>query len=308
MRIAVMGTGGMGGFYGGKLALTGQDVTFIARGAHLAAMQESGLKLEGPDGNFTIDPTKATSDPATIGEPVDAVLFCVKLYDAEEAAELIRPIVSDDTAVVSIMNGVDGPDRIATVLGNGHVVAGAAYDSATIKGPGIVEYRNGPNRVVLGPLGGAMPANGDALAAALRDAGFNAEVSDDIRARLWEKLVLLATNAGLTALTRQPVGVVYADEEIRALAVDMMKEVIAVADEQGIKVADDVIERSLGTLDSFPPTMYASAYFDLAAGKRMEVASFSGLITRLGAELGVPTPLHRAVWCCLKPYVDGAPA
>jgi len=302
-----MGTGGMGGFYGGKLALTGQDVTFIARGAHLETMQRDGLKLEGPDGNFTVEPTKATNDPTKISDPVDAVLFGVKLYDAEEAAELIRPIVGDDTAIVSIMNGVDGPARIAAVLGKGHVVAGAAYDSATIKGPGIVEYRNGPNRVVLGALSCAMPPNGHAFAKALGEGGFNAEVSDNIHARLWEKLVLLATNAGLTALTRRPVGEVYADEELRALAVDMMKEVIAVAEAQGIKVSDDVIKQSLATLDSFPPTMYASAYFDLAAGKRMEVASFSGLITRLGVEYSIPTPLHRTVWCCLKPYVDGSP-
>jgi len=297
----------MGGFYGGKLALTGQDVTFIARGTHLETMLRDGLSLEGPDGNLSIEPTKATNDPATIIGPVDAVLFCVKLYDAEEAAELIRPIVGDDTAIVSIMNGVDGPARIAAVLGKGHVVAGAAYDSATIKGPGVVEYRNGPNRVVLGALSGEMPTNGHAFAKALGEAGFNAEVSDNIHATLWEKLVLLATSAGLTALPRRPVGEVYSDEELRALAIDMMKEVIAVAEVQGINVSDDVIKRSLATLDSFPPTMYASAYFDLAAGKRMEVASFSGLITRLGAEHSIPTPLHRTVWCCLKPYVDGAP-
>jgi 2-dehydropantoate 2-reductase len=308
MRIAVMGTGGMGGFYGGKLAASGEDVTFVARGRHLDAIQTNGLKLEGPDGEFLIHPAKATDDPATIGAPVDVVLFCVKLYDLEAAAELIRPIVGDATLVVSLMNGVDGPERLAAILGKGHVLGGAAYDSATIRSPGIVEYRTGPNRLVMGAAGGAVPARLEDFAEAGRRAGFDMVVSDNIARTLWEKYVLLATNAGLTALTRQPVGVVYSDAELRRLAREMMGEVVAVANAKGIELSDDIIERSFAVLDSFSPGMYASAYFDLAAGKRMEVGSFSGLIAELGDRLGVPVPHHRTVWCCLKPYVNGAPA
>lgn len=304
MRIAVMGTGGMGGFYGGKLAATGQDVTFIARGAHLAAMQKNGLKLEGPDGDSVLDPTKATDNPAGLA-PVDVVLFCVKLYDAEEAANLIRPIVGDDTLVISLMNGVDGPARIAEILGRGHVLGGAAYDSATIRGPGIVQYRKGANRLVLGELSGGNHPRTTEFAAAGIKAGFDIQISDNIQRVLWEKFVLLATNAGLTALTRQPVGVVYKDADLRRLAADLMKEVVAVAEASGVTLSPDIIERSFAILDTFSPDMYASAYSDLANGKRMEVGSFSGLIARLGDEHAIPTPHHRTVYACLKPYEHG---
>ncbi len=307
MRIIVMGTGGMGGFYGGRLALTGQDVTFIARGAHLAAIRRDGLLLTHPDGDQRIAPAQATDDPASLEGAADVVLFCVKLYDAEAAARLVAPVVGDDTLVVSLMNGVDGPARIADVIGRGHIIGGAAYDSATIKAPGVVETRNGPNRLVLGPLDGTRPAALEAFAEAGRSAGFTMEISDDIARVLWEKFVLLATNAGLTSLTRRPVGEVYADPDLRRLATDMMKEVIAIATAEGVTVGADVIDRSLATLDSFPPSMYASAYFDLAAGKRMEVGSFSGLIAHLGEKHAIPVPHHRTVWACLKPYAGGAP-
>ena len=307
MRIAVMGTGGMGGFYGGRLALTGQDVTFIARGAHLAAIREKGLLLQGPDGEERVQPAKATDDPSSIGE-VDAVLFCVKLYDAETAADLIRPIVGDDTLVISLMNGVDGPTRIAEQLGKGRIYGGAAYASATIRGPGVVEWRRGPQRLVFGEMGGGDKT--DERAVAFRDAcvaaGFDAEVSKDIAGTLWQKFVLLSTNAGLTALVRQPVGVVYSDPDIRRVATELMKEAVAVAEASGVALPSDIIERSLGIIDAFQPDMYASAYFDLEAGKRMEIGSFSGLIARLGDEHGVPTPHHRTVYACLKPYENGA--
>jgi 2-dehydropantoate 2-reductase len=301
-----MGTGGMGGFYGGKLAATGQDVTFIARGAHLAAMRKDDLRLQGPDGEIRITPTKATDDPAGL-DPVDVVLFCVKLYDAEDAANLIRPIVGSDTLVISLMNGVDGPAKIAEILGKGHVLGGAAYDSATIRGPGIVEYRKGANRLVLGELSGGNHPRTKEFADAGRKAGFDIQISDNIQRVLWEKFVLLATNAGLTALTRQPVGVVYSDPDLRRLATDMMSEVVAVAEASGVTLSSDIIERSFAVLDTFSPDMYASAYFDLANGKRMEVGSFSGLIARLGDEFSIPTPCHRTVYACLKPYEHGAP-
>lgn len=306
MRIAVMGTGGMGGFYGGKLAITGQDVTFIARGAHLAAMQKDGLRLNGPDGEMRVEPTKATDNPAGL-DPVDVVLFCVKLYDAEEAANLIKPIVGADTLVVSLMNGVDGPARIAEILEQGHVLGGAAYDSATISGPGIVQYRKGPNRLVLGELSGGNHPKTKLFADAGIKAGFDVEISDNIQQTLWEKFVLLATNAGLTALIRQPVGVVYKDPDMRRLATEMMAEVVAVAEASGVTLSPYIIDRSLALLDTFSPDMYASAYFDLANGKRMEVGSFSGLIARLGDQHSIPTPHHRTVYACLKPYLNGAP-
>ncbi|MFT5508859.1 MAG: 2-dehydropantoate 2-reductase, partial [Hyphomicrobiaceae bacterium] len=269
--------------------------------------QKDDLHLHGPDGEIRVTPTNATDNPAGL-DPVDVVLFCVKLYDADEAANLIRPIVGPDTLVVSLMNGVDGPARIAEILGTGHVLGGAAYDSATISGPGVVQYRKGPNRLVLGELSGGNHPKTRTFADAGIKAGFDVQISANIQQTLWEKYVLLATNAGLTALIRQPVGVVYKDPDMRRLATEMMAEVVAVAEASGITLSPDIIERSLTLLDTFSPDMYASAYFDLANGKRMEVGSFSGLIARLGDEYSVPTPHHRTVYACLKPYLNGAPA
>lgn len=305
MRIAIMGTGGMGAFYGGQLAASGSDVTFIARGEHLKAIQNAGLRLTGPDTDICINPAKATDDPATIG-PVDVVLFCVKLYSAETAAELIKPMVGPDTMVISVMNGVDGPDRIAKILGREHVVGGSAYAAATIEGPGVVGFRKGPSRLVFGELDGTISTRVQDFQKQCQDTQFTAEISDDILATLWSKFVMLSTNAALTALTRQPVGVVYGDPDIREIAVALMTEAYQLAKAQNINVPDDIVERSLTTIQSFSPDMYASMYYDLAAGRPMELASFSGLIARLGRELGVPTPHHRMAYACLKPYENGS--
>ena len=307
MRIAIMGTGGMGGFYGGLLAAQDRDVSFIARGPHMQAIREHGLRLIGPDTDITIKPATVTEDPASIGQ-VDVVLFCVKLYSAETAAELIKPLIGPNTMVISVMNGVDGPDRIASILGREHVVGGAAYAAATIEEPGVVGFRKGPNRLVYGELDGTINNRVQAFQKLCEGAGFTAEISDDILATLWSKFVMLSTNAALTALARHPVGVVYKDPDIRPVAVALMNEAYAVAKAQDINVPDDIVERSLTTIQSFAPDMYASMYHDLIAGRPLEVASFSGLITRLGQQLNVPTPHHHTAYACLKPYANGAPS
>lgn len=305
MRIAVMGTGGMGGYYGGCLASAGQDVSFVARGRHLEAIRAKGLRVIGPRGDLEISPAKATDDPAEIG-PVDVVLFGVKLYDAETAAAAIKPMIGPDTMVISLMNGVDGPERIEAVVGPGHALGAAAYASAKIDEPGVISYRSDMSRLVFGELDGSISQRALQFKEACDQANFDVELSTDIQKTLWEKFVLLATNAALTTITRQPAAGVYGEPELKALAVDLMKEVVAVANAKGIKVGDDVIERSIALTETFPPNMYASMYHDLAAGKPLEVGSFSGLITRLGRELGIPTPCHRTIYACLKPYENGA--
>jgi 2-dehydropantoate 2-reductase len=305
MKIAVMGSGGIGGYYGGRLAAAGEDVTFIARGDHLAAMQSTGLKLEGPHGNFHVHPCQATDDPSTIGV-VDVVLFCVKLYDTEEAAELVKPIVGPNTMVVSLMNGVDGPERIEAVVGKGRVLGGAAYISALIAEPGFVRYISELHRIVFGELAGGDSDRVSEFLKVCLAAGLEASSSDDIVGALWTKFVLLATNAGLTSLVRKPTGVVYHDEDLVWLAENLMREVVEVAAARGITLADDVIDKSMTIVKQFPPDMYASMYHDLNRGKRMELASLSGLVARLGGELGVATPHHRTVYACLKPYRAGA--
>jgi len=304
MRIAVMGTGGMGGYYGGLLAATGQDVTFIARGSHLQAIQDRGLRLNGPRGNIHVTPAKATDDPVTVG-PVDVVLFCVKLYAAEQAAAAIKPMLRPGTMVISLMNGVDGPERIAGVIGPGHALGGAAYASAKIEEPGVVSYQSEMSKLVYGELDGTISERALAFKQACTGTGFDAEVSDNIERTLWQKFVLLATNAALTTITRKPAAAVYSDPDLKALAIALMQEVVAVGAAKGIILPDDTIEKSIAITSTFPPGMYASMYHDLAAGKPMELSSFSGLIARLGRELGVPAPHHSTIYACLKPYEHG---
>ncbi|MCB1509744.1 MAG: 2-dehydropantoate 2-reductase [Hyphomicrobiaceae bacterium] len=304
MRIAIMGTGGMGGYFGARLAAVGNDVTFIARGAHLAAIKADGLRLIGPRGDTHIKPAQATDDPDSVG-PVDCVLFCVKLYDAETGAAAIRPMLRPDTMVISTLNGVDGPDRIAAVIGPGHVLGGAAYAAAHIEQPGVVSYRSDMSKLAFGELDGSRSPRAIAFQEACTGTGFVADLSSDIRATLWEKFVLLATNAALTAVTRKPAAVVYGDPDLKDLAVRLMQEVLAIGQAEGVNLASDIIERSVALTETFPPDMYASMYHDLAAGKPLELESFSGLIARLGKKHGIATPHHATIYACLKPYVDG---
>lgn len=305
MRIVVMGAGGVGGYFGAYLARAGHEVTFIARGAHLEAIRRNGFRLEGARGDIVLPSVGATDDPATLEGPADVILFAVKLYDTETVGEVIRPIVGPDTMVVNLQNGVDGPDRLASVIGADAVLGGAAYVSALIAEPGIVRYTSDMSKIVFGELDGRVSDRAVAFRDACRDAGFEAEVSSDIRATLWDKFVLLATNAGLTTLLRKPAGEVYTDPEIMSLAEAMMREVVAVAAAEGVRTAPDIVARSVALSKSFPPGMYASMYHDLARGRRIEVASLSGLLARRGAALGVPVPHHQTVWCALKPYVEG---
>ncbi|MEQ8817837.1 MAG: 2-dehydropantoate 2-reductase [Thalassobaculum sp.] len=306
MRIVVMGAGGVGGYFGAYLAQAGHEVTFVARGAHLEAIRRNGFRLEGSRGDIVLDRVGATDDPATLGGPADVVLFAVKLYDTEAAGEAIRPVVGDGTMVVNLQNGVDGPDRLASVVGADAVLGGAAYVSALIAEPGVVRYTSDMSRIVFGELDGRLSERATGFRDACREAGFEADLSADIRGTLWDKFVLLATNAGLTTLLRKPAGEVYTDPEIMDLAQAMMREVVAVAAAEGVRTSPDVVERAVALSKSFPPGMYASMYYDLARGRRIEVASLSGLVARRGAALGVPVPHHTTVWCALKPYVEGA--
>lgn len=310
MRIVVMGAGGVGGYFGAHLAQAGHDVAFVARGAHMEAMRKAGLRLEGARGDIVLPTVTATEDPATLIEtwegPANVVLFTVKLYDTESAGALIRPVVGPETMVITLQNGVDGPDRLAAVLGEGTVLGGAAYVSALIAEPGIVRYTSDMSRIAFGELDGRLSDRARAFGEACNAAGFQAEVSADIRATLWEKFVLLATNSALTTLVRRPAGDLYQDEETLVLAEAMMREVEAVARAEGIDVAEDVVERSIALSKSFPPGMYASMYHDLSRGRRLELAGLSGLVAERGRALGVPVPHHFMVWCALKPWMDGA--
>ena len=305
MRIAVMGAGGVGGFYGGRLAQAGHDTTFITRGEHLRAIRAGGLSLKGPAGDAVVAGARATDNPAEVA-PVDVVLFCVKLYDTEDAARAIVPLLSTGGVCITLQNGVDGPQRIGAVVGADRVMGGLAFVSALIESPGVIRYNSKSPSIRFGEAGGGMSERAIRFRDACMAAGFGAEVVPDIRAALWHKFVGLAVNASLTSLVRKPAGVCYHDPDLLALARSGFEEVAAVAKAMGIGLPDDIVEWQVKNHQNFPPDMYASMYHDVARGRRLELDSLSGLIVRKGRELGLPTPFHSMAYACLKPYINGA--
>jgi 2-dehydropantoate 2-reductase len=307
MRIAVVGAGGVGGGFGAALAQAGADVTFIARGANLAAMKNQGLRIESPRGNTHLVPTRATDDPKEVG-PVDYVLFCVKLWDVESAGEHIKPMVGPDTAVLSLQNGIDAPERLLPILGKHAVMGGVAQISASIVEPGVLRQVGTFMRMVFGELDGRRSKRGEELHALCLKAGFDATFSEQILTELWMKFILLATNASLTALTRQPIGALRDDPDIRPHFIAAYNEVIAVGRARGISLPDDALERVLASNQSAPPTMKASMALDLERGNRIELPWLSGKVVELGKQLGVPTPTHALMYAGLKPYTLGTPA
>ena len=305
MRIAVMGAGGVGGFYGGRLAQAGHDTTFITRGEHLRAIRAGGLSLKGPAGDTVVAGARATDNPAEVA-PVDVVLFCVKLYDTEDAARAIAPLLSKGGVCITLQNGVDGPQRIGAVVGADRVMGGLAFVSALIESPGVIRYSSKSPSIKFGETGGELSERAIRFRDACMAAGFGAEVVPDIRAALWHKFVGLAVNASLTSLVRKPAGVCYHDPDLLALARSGFEEGAAVAKAMGIGLPDDIVEWQVKNHQNFPPDMYASMYHDVARGRRLELDSLSGLIVRKGRELGLPTPFHSMAYACLKPYINGA--
>ena len=300
-----MGAGGVGGYYGAKLAQAGYDVTFIARGDHLRAIQARGLSLVGPAGDTVGIRAHATDDPGRLA-PVDIVLFCVKLFDTEAAAQSLAPLLSHGGVCVSLQNGVDGQHRIGAVLGADRAVGGLAFVSALVEVPGVIRYNSQTASMRFGEADGRVSERLGRLRDACAAAGISADITPDIRAAQWHKFVGLTVNAALTSLVRQPAGVVYHDPDLIALARAGFSEAAAVAKASGIALPDDIVEEHLRNHQNFPPQMYASMYHDLARGRRLELESLSGLIVRTGRALSVPTPFHSMACACLKPYVNGA--
>jgi 2-dehydropantoate 2-reductase len=307
MRIAVVGAGGVGGAFGVALAKAGADVTFIARGAHLAAMRSQGLRIEGGRGESHLVPTQATDDPKTVG-PVDYVLFCVKLWDVESAGEHIKPMVGPNTAVIPLQNGIDAPERLVPILGPKAVMGGVAQISASIVAPGVIRQVGTFMRMLFGELDGSKSPRGEALLALCKKAGFDVVLSDQILTELWMKFILLATNASLIALVRQPIGKVRDDPDMQQQWVAAYEEVIAVGKARGIALPADALDRMLAFNASAPPTMKPSMALDLERGNRIELPWLGGKVVELGRQLGVPTPTHSLMYAALKPYVMGTPA
>jgi 2-dehydropantoate 2-reductase len=309
MRIAVMGAGAVGGYFGGLLSRAGHEVTFIARGEHLRAMQAGGLTLETPRGTLKIDGARYVAMPAEVGA-CDVILFAVKAYDIEAAAAPLKPLVDAGACIVSVLNGVDHQDRIAGAIGAagaGRVLGGLAMVSGVIVAPGVIRYTSDMSALRFGEADGSRSARALAFHDACHSAGFTAEVVADIRAAQWTKFVALATNASMCSLFRLPVGYIYHDVEIIPMALRAFAEVAALARGLGIAVPDDIEQRSLKIHQSFPKTMYASMFHDLAKGRPLELDSLSGYVVRKGRELGIPTPVHEMAYLALKPYLHGTP-
>ena len=304
MRMAVVGAGGVGGGFGAALAKAGADVTFIARGKHLAAMKKDGLKVQGGRGETHLVPTKATDNPAEIG-PVDIVLFCVKLWDVESAGERIKPLIGRGTAVIPLQNGIDAHERLLPIVGREALMCGVAQISASITAPGVITQVGTFMRMIFGELDGKRSKRGDDLLALCQKAGFDVTLSEAILTELWMKFILLATNASITAATRQPLGKLRDDPDIRPLMIAAFRETFEVGRAKGIALPDDAIDRILDFVGHAPPAMKASMALDLERGNRLELPWLGGKVVALGRELGVPTPIHTMFYALLKPYIMG---
>jgi 2-dehydropantoate 2-reductase len=300
MRIAVYGSGGVGGYFGGRLAQAGEEVTFIARGAHLEAIQKHGLTVKSIKGDFHIQPAQATDDPAKLGE-VDVILLGVKAWQVPEAAHALRPLVGKHTFVVPLQNGVEAPEQLAAVLGKAHVLGGMCQISVLLAAPGEIRHVGIEPYVAFGELDGAPSPRAENLRQAFLRAGVNAEVPANILVAMWTKFMFIASISGMGAVTRAPVGVVRSLPETRELLVHALKEVQAVAQARGVNLPEDAVERRLAFIDSLPVGVLASMQRDIADGRPSELESQNGAVVRMGRQFGVPTPVHEFLYACLLP-------
>ena len=306
MRIAVVGTGGIGGPYGAALAKSGAEVTFVARGAHLAAIRENGLRIEGDRGETHIRPARATDDIAGIGA-VDFVLLCVKLWDVESAGELLRPIIGPQTAVVPLQNGVDAAERLMPILGQDAVMGGTAFVTGTVAAPGVIRQTGTYQRMTFGELDGRPSERGQCLRDLCQTAGFEGVLSADIRVPLWEKFVLLMPAAGLNALTRLPLGVRREHPDLVALYESALRETVDVGLAEGVPLPQNCIDNGMAQMWSMPPHHMTSMGNDLLRGIRLELPWFAGKVVELGRRHGIPTPVNHFIYTALKPYINGPP-
>jgi 2-dehydropantoate 2-reductase len=300
MRIAVVGVGGVGGYFGGRLAEAGEDVTFIARGATLAALRKRGLKVESINGGFTLHPCQATADPRSIGI-VDAVLVGVKAWQMHEAAESIRPIVGPNTVVVTLQNGVEAADHAAAVVGKAHVAPGVCGIVAFIVEPGHIRHAAAAPFVKFGEMDNRLSSRLSLLAEAFMRANVTAEVAADVRVALWSKLLFLGPSSGIGALTRSPIGSWRVVSESRAMMERAMDEILAVAVASGVSMPADAKARAIAHVDNVAPDATMSMQRDIAAGRPSELDAQIGAIVRMGKERGVATPAHSMLLEALTP-------
>ena len=301
MRIAVFGSGGVGGYFGGRLAQAGEDIVFIARGEHLKAIRQSGLRVDSIAGDFMIHPAQATDTPAEVGA-VDAVLVTVKAWQVSEAAEVMKPMVGPNTMVIPLENDVDAPDQLAAVLGAEHVLGGLCRISVFIAAPGHIKHVAIQPHIAFGELNGRPSERVEVLRQAFaRAQGMTVAVPLDIRAALWEKFLFIAAISGVGAVTRQPAGNLRSVPETRTLLLRAMEEIEMVAKARGISLSPDIIQKTMGFIDNMPPATLASMQRDIMDGRPSELEAQNGAVVRLGREVGVSTPTHEFIYASLLP-------
>jgi 2-dehydropantoate 2-reductase len=305
MKIVMMGSGGVGGFFGGRLAHAGYDVSFVARGAHLVAMREHGLTIEnGPQGNLHIPKVRVSDDPASLGK-ADLVILSVKLWDTEAAARAIRPLLGPDTGVLSLQNGVTKDDILRKELGDKAVMGGIGYVATHISKPGTILQVGTMQRVVLGEYDGRVSRRAQFLHDALLAAGVKSELSTDVRKSIWEKYSFLVGLSGATTSMRVPLGAIRANPRSRAFLQQLIRETVAVGRAHGVALPADFADTRMVFADSLPADMTSSMHHDLDAGNRLEVDWLSGGVVQLGLEKGVATPANSAVCAILAPHANG---
>lgn len=301
MKIAIYGTGGVGGYFGGRLAQAGADVHLIARGDHLDALQRDGLRVKSVYGDFTVD-VPATDDPAEIG-PCEYVLFTVKSFDTEEAARELFPLLDDDTVVISLQNGLDNEEKIAAEIGREHVMGGVSYIFSTIAEPGVIEHTGGPTSFTIGELDGGRSDRAERFVEwCERTEGMDAELSEAIQTDLWRKAAFICAQAGMTATVRLPLGEIRDDDESWRMYRRLIDEVCRVGRAMGIEMPDGTVSQWMEFANALDADAYSSLHYDMTHDKPMELDALHGTIVRRGREYDVAVPMNDAVYAILRPW------
>jgi 2-dehydropantoate 2-reductase len=300
VKIAILGPGGVGGYYGGLLAYTGQDVVFIGRGKHLKAIQEHGLRVESIHGSFEVRPAHAIEDPAQVG-PVDLVLVTVKSYDLEAAVEAAHPLMGTETAVLPLLNGLDAAERLAATFGPENILVGLTHVSSSIVSPGIIHQTSTVRRITFGERDGSITPRAERIRDVLKSSGAEVVLTSTVEVALWEKFVFIASIGGMCCLARQPIGPVLDTPESRQLYIDALHEVEAVGRARGVTLPAGTADRILRLTENFASETKPSLLLDLEAGRRLELEAMSGTVVRYGQEAGISTPVHRVIYGALNP-------
>ena len=299
MKIAVIGGGGVGGYFGARLAAAGEDVSFIQRGPHLRAMHEKGLRVESEGGDVSLPSVKATENAEEIG-PVDIVLIAVKSGQTEAAARLCKPLLDEETGVISLQNGVENEPKLVDWIGRKHVLGGVVYILSLIKSPGLIRHSGQMARLLFGELDGSDTKRCHSFLASCRNAGIDVQFTSDIEAELWEKFVFLCPHNGMTALTRSPIGLVRDDPDCRRLLEGAAREVICLAKAYGIGIRSHQVATYMTRFDNLPAEMTSSMHYDVVHGKTLELDWLNGAVGRLGRAKGVATPINDFIYTALK--------